>query len=98
MKILKSDIQFYWQPNTTYTNRTVTVVVQTSDGICQDWKDYTVAKSNDIDYQAEDFYVENNQSFGNRNVTSTVLKEHQNWHTNNTANGIDYNGPEFRIV
>jgi hypothetical protein len=91
----KSDIQFYWQPNTTDTNRTVTVLIETPDGICQDSKHFTVEKSNDIDYQAEDFYVENNRSFGNRNVTSIVLKEHQNWHTNNTANGPDYNGTFF---
>jgi hypothetical protein len=52
----KSDISFYWQPNKTDTVRTVSVSVQTLNGICQDSKDYTVAKNNDdINLQGEDF-------------------------------------------
>jgi hypothetical protein len=78
------DISFYWQPNATDTIRTVTVSVQTSNGICQDSKDFTVAKNNDdITLQAEDFYVEKNHPVGltpDGRVTTRVLQQHQQWH------------------
>jgi hypothetical protein len=84
----KSSISFYWQPNTTDMNRTVSVTVQTLDGKeCQDSEDFTVAMSmDDIDKQAEDFYVEANHPIPGTN-TSGVLQEHQSWHSR-------YRGPE----
>jgi hypothetical protein len=84
----ESSISFYWQPNATDMNRTVSVTVQTSDGeICEDSKDFTVAMSmDDIDKQAEDFYVVENHPIPTENTTS-VLQEHQDWHSR-------YRGPE----
>jgi hypothetical protein len=89
------NISFYWQPNTTDTNRTVTIHVQTVNGeMCDDSKNFVISRSSDdIDLQAEDFYVETKQSFGNRNISSPVLLEHQSWHINNSANGENYNYP-----
>ena len=84
----QSSISFYWQPNATDMNRTVSVTVQTSDGkICEDSKDFTVAMSmDDIDKQAEDFYVVQNHPIPTENTTN-VLQEHQDWHSR-------YRGPE----
>jgi Common central domain of tyrosinase len=97
----KSDISFYWQPNKTDTTRTVSVQVQTSNGSCQDSKDYTVAKNNnDINLQAEDFYVEKNHPVGltsdNRTMTR-VLQQHQQWHRDFPALSAEYanNGDLF---
>ncbi len=91
----KSDIQFYWQPNATDTNRTVTVFVQGPDESCRDSRDYLVSKGNDSDHQAEDFYVETNQFFGGREVPSRVLLEHAKWHSENSPRKIGYNGTAF---
>lgn len=87
--ILQSDLEhstinFYWQPNETDTTRTVRVIVQTSNGTCEDSKDFNVAKnSNDINLQAEDFYVEKNHPVGltpdGRSMTK-VLQQHRQWH------------------
>src|SRR5688500_17782048 len=68
----KHDIQFYWQLNATHPNRNVTVLVETTNGsVCNDSKIFTVQKDNDIDHQAEDFYIEQNHPmpdpFGNPN-------------------------------
>jgi hypothetical protein len=80
----KPEISFYWQPNKTDTTRTVNVHVLTSNGTCQDSKDYTVAKNNDdIKLQAEDFYVERNHPVGlttDNRVMTKVLQQHQQWH------------------
>jgi hypothetical protein len=81
----KPDISFYWQPNKTDTIRTVSVLVQTVDGTkCQDSKDYTVTKNNDdINLQAEDFYVEQNHPIGlapDNRIMTRVLSQHQQWH------------------
>jgi hypothetical protein len=80
----KSDISFYWQPNKTDPTRTVSVDVITSNGTCQDSKDYTVAKNNDdINLQAEDFYVEKNHPVGlapDNRIMTRVLQQHQQWH------------------
>ena len=82
----KPDISFYWQPNINITDitRTVAVSVHTSNAICQDSKDYTVAKNNDdITLQAEDFYVEKNHPVGltpDGRLTTRVLQQHQQWH------------------
>lgn len=87
----KSSISFYWQPNTTDVTRTVSVTVQTLDGKrCEDSRDFTVAIStDDIDKQAEDFYVEQNR-LPNVN-SSTVLQEHEGWHSR-------YAGPDSSYV
>jgi Common central domain of tyrosinase/Bacterial TSP3 repeat len=96
-----STIAFYWRPNITDTNiidttRTVKVNVQTLNGACEVSKDYTMVKSNDnINLQAEDFYVENNKSFGNRNTSSDVVKEHQEWHSKYPFRSPIYNGTTF---
>ncbi len=84
----ESSISFYWQPNATDMDRTVSVTVQTSDDKkCEDSRDFTVAMSTgDIDKQAEDFYVVENHPIPSANTTR-VLQEHQDWHSR-------YRGPE----
>ena len=80
-----SDISFYWQPNNTDPNRTVILKVETeNNAVCGDSKEFNVAKNNDdINLQAEDFYVEQNHPVGlrsdGRNNTE-VLQQHQQWH------------------
>jgi hypothetical protein len=95
----KPDIQFYWQPNMTDIDRTVTVFVHTPDNkVCGDTENYVVAMGNDMNHQAEDFYFLKNQSYeneGNRDNASIVLREHQNWHNENSAIGQSYNGSYF---
>jgi hypothetical protein len=88
----ESSISFYWQPNATDMNRTVSVTVQTSDGKnCEDSKDYTVAMSiDDIDKQAEDFYVEENHPIPGTS-TSSVLQEHGDWHLRYRFSNERYN-------
>ena len=77
------EIKFYWQPNTTNTNRTISVVAQTSDGAtCEDSQDYDVRRSTNIKFQPEDFYVDYNHREPFAPFNNKVLREHQNWHTN----------------
>ena len=78
----QENIQFYWRPNTTDLNRTITVSVQTSDGtMCKDSRSYIVERNyDDIDLQAEDFYVEKNHPDPLTANTTKVLKQHENWH------------------
>ena len=91
----KQDIEFYWQPNATRINRNVTVMVETTDGSeCKDSKVFTVQKGNDIDHQAEDFYVEQNHPmpdpFGDPNSTRT-LSQHAQWHIDYVPDEPSYN-------
>ena len=80
----QEDIQFYWRPNPTDSNRTITVTVQTSDGAtCKDSLNYIVERNYDnIDLQAEDFYVEKNHPDPLTPMSTRVLKQHENWHLN----------------
>jgi Common central domain of tyrosinase len=80
-----SSISFYWQPNNTDTSRTVSLRVETEDSkVCEDSKEFTVVKNNDnIDLQAEDFFVEQNHPVGVANdgrVETRVLRQHEQWH------------------
>jgi hypothetical protein len=90
-------IQFYWD-NSTDTNRTITLTVRTTDGMsCQDSQAVTVERDFDnIDLQAEDFYVEANHRTGLGNDTR-VLKQHENWHQNYSNSQPSYidNGDLF---
>ncbi len=91
----RQSLEFYWR-NASDINRTVTVNVQTPNGGCEGSRSFIVDHSNDnINLQAEDLYVENNQTFGNRNHTSIVLKEHELWHNRSRPNNPDYNGTLF---
>jgi hypothetical protein len=91
----KPDIHFYWQLNATNFNRNVTVLVETTNGsVCKDSKIFTVQKGNDIDHQAEDFYVEQNHPmpdpFGDPNSTR-ILSQHAQWHVNYQSSNASYN-------
>lgn len=91
----KPDIHFYWQLNATNSNRNVTVLVETTNGsACKDSKIFTVQKGNDIDHQAEDFYVEQNHPmpdpFGDPNSTR-ILSQHAQWHVDYSSSGASYN-------
>lgn len=91
----KPDIHFYWQLNATNSNRNVTVLVETTNGsACKDSKIFTVQKGNDIDHQAEDFYVEQNHPmpdpFGDPNSTR-ILSQHAQWHVNYQSSNASYN-------
>ena len=91
----KRDIQFYWKPNATTLNRNVTVQIETTNGgLCKDSKIFTVQKGNDIDHQAEDFYVEQNHQlpdpFGDPDSTR-ILSQHAQWHVDYPSNDARYN-------
>jgi hypothetical protein len=91
----KRDIQFYWKPNATTLNRNVTVQVETTNGgVCKDSKIFTVQKGNDIDHQAEDFYVEQNHPlpdpFGDPDSTR-ILSQHAQWHVDYPSDDARYN-------
>jgi hypothetical protein len=87
----QSSISFYWQPNSTDRNRTVSVAVQTADGReCEDSRDFTVVMStDDIAKQAEDFYVVENHLIPSANTTR-ILQEHQNWHSRYRSPEVSY--------
>ena len=91
------EIKFYWQPNSTDTNRTVSVSILTTSGaLCQDSKHYSVTISNNSRFQAEDFYVDLNHRSPFSPFNNQVLKEHQNWHENvNICCDENYNGTLF---
>jgi hypothetical protein len=80
----KGDISFYWQPNISDTIRTVSLKVTTSDTSCETSSNFEVVKNNDnINLQAEDFYVEKNHPVrlnDNGGNTTRVLQQHQQWH------------------
>jgi hypothetical protein len=81
----KANLSFYWQPNNTDTTRTVSLKVETENNeVCTDSRTFNIAKNtNDINLQAEDFYVEQNHPVGfatdGRNETR-VLRQHEQWH------------------
>jgi hypothetical protein len=80
-----ANISFYWQPNSTDTTRTVSLMVETENNeVCQDSKEFNVVKNNDnIDLQAEDFFVEQNHPVGlasDGRIDTRVLRQHQQWH------------------
>jgi hypothetical protein len=91
----QSSLSFYWQPNNTDTIRTVSLKVQTTNnGVCEVSRDFTVTKNNDnINLQAEDFFVEKNHpvglTTGLRNNTQ-ILQQHQQWHNDNFALNESY--------
>ena len=89
----KPEIQFYWLVNESDTNRTISVNVSTPAGeTCSDSKQYAVAmNNNDINLQAEDFYVEKNHPLPLVNTTR-VLQQHDNWHLNHAYYNGRYNG------
>jgi hypothetical protein len=91
----QSNISFYWQPNATDMNRTVSVTVQTSDGKnCEDSRDFTVTIStDDINKQAEDFYVEQNHrkpTLVPGRTIPEVLIEHAFWHSRYSIGDTSY--------
>jgi hypothetical protein len=83
-----SDISFYWKPESD-TSRTVTVRVQTANGICNESRDFVVAHGNNINTQATDFYVARNHPEGS---STRVLQQHQFWHDVNDFSDSSYNG------
>jgi Common central domain of tyrosinase len=87
----QTDIKFYWR-NSNDSDRTVTVDIDTSEGTsCQDSRIVHVERNLDnINLQAEDFYVEENHRTGLGNDTR-VLKQHENWHKNYSYSQPSYN-------
>ena len=69
-------ISFYWKPESD-VNRTVHVRVQTANGICEASEDFIVMMDDNINTQAEDFYVGSNHPEG---ISTRVLDQHNTWH------------------
>lgn len=82
------DITFYWKPQND-TSRTVTVRVQTENGVCDNSRDFTVAHDNNINTQATDFYVAENHP---EDDSTRVLEQHDFWHWVNNFRDESYNG------
>ena len=77
----QSSITYYWQVNNSDPVRTVSLNVTGLDGeTCSDSASYNITLNNDdINLQAEDFYVlENHKKPFNANTK--VLSQHTNWH------------------
>lgn len=85
---LKPSISFYWKP-TENKSRTVSLSVETINGVCSAERIINVVQGTDIDTQPEDFYVAQNHPF----PTSThVLAQHLLWHFLYPFNTDSYNG------
>lgn len=95
----QSTITFYWMVNDNDPIRTVSLNVTDDKGKkCHDSIDYNVAFNNDdINLQAEDFFVSENHQNPNRlNAGPTVLDLHNTWHVNyNSFSNSSYPGDLF---
>ena len=93
----KQYIEFYWKPQIGDINRTITLMINSNDGSsCKAIKNFKVEKNTDNpNLQAEDFYFDRLNEFGNRNLSSSVLIEHLNWHGKYVSNAQNYSGSEF---
>jgi hypothetical protein len=86
----QSYLSFYWQPNNTDPTRKVSLKVQTENNVvCEDSKEFNIVKNNDnINLQAEDFFVEKNHPVGltpDVRITTRVLQQHQQWHNDHRS-------------
>ena len=93
----KSSIEFYWKPQAGDVNRTISLIVNSNDGsYCKGIKNFNIEKNtNNPDLQAEDFYFDKVNEFGNRNLSSLALTEHQNWHGKYVSRAQNYSGSVF---
>jgi hypothetical protein len=75
---LNPSISFYWKP-TDDKERTISLVVKTSNGECKTDRIINVELGKDAKTQPEDFYVAQNHRLPGD--TTNVLNQHSSWHS-----------------
>lgn len=83
----QEDLSFYWNLDPTDAERSISLEIKNNNNsvLCKETKNFIVQMGNDINNQAEDFYVEENHPKSlDRYGPTNVLSEHNSWHINNS--------------